>query len=183
MKKLMNSFNTKTSVFLFALFFTAFASNAQNTTQLNKGSDLTTGNSIFSPDGKYKITLESNGNMVLYNNNTQVWQSNTAGQGATKLSLQNDGNLVLNTASNQSKWAASSNNTAVQRLVLSNDGNLLICNNHNAVLWALKDASGSYTTNGSNMSSSNHPFGNYQDGKVEGRSPGDDPNIGTNIQY
>jgi WD40 repeat protein len=135
MKKLMHSFNAKTFVFLLALLFSAFAGKAQNVTQLTKGSELTIGNSIFSPDGKYKMTLESNGNMVIYNNNTQVWQSNTAGQGVTKCSFQADGNLVLYTATNVAKWAAGLNNTSAATLMLLNDGNLGIFTSGSVKLW------------------------------------------------
>jgi hypothetical protein len=81
------------------------------------------------------MTLESNGNMVIYNNNTQVWQSNTTGQGVTKCAFQADGNLVLYTATNVAKWAAGLNNTSAATLMLLNDGNLGIFTSSSVKLW------------------------------------------------
>lgn len=149
MKQLVHSFNAKTFVFFFALLFAAFASKAQI---------LTPGNSMFSPDGKYKLTLESNGNLVLYNNNTQVWQSNTAGQGVTKLNYTFH-NVQLTTSSGQSKWESNGvvmtsninsgiyvNEGAI--LKLQNDGNLVIDNNAGVNIWYLRDRNGVYLSHG-----------------------------------
>lgn len=88
-----------------------------------------------SPDGRYHLWLQSDGNFVLYgpsghalwalneysadfvamqgdgnlvaytNAGGVVWASNTAGVGATSLQLQSDGNVVLYTGSGHAVWS------------------------------------------------------------------------------
>ncbi len=58
--------------------------------------------------------FQPDGNLVVYNHyisggNYAAWATNTNGEGATKLVLQGDSNLVIYTASNKALWASGTN--------------------------------------------------------------------------
>jgi hypothetical protein len=65
-----------------------------------------TSSTLFTP---VDVQFQSDGNLVVYSHNLfgtrAIWASNTAGKGATRLSLQDDGNLVMYTASGKALWA------------------------------------------------------------------------------
>ena len=60
---------------------------------------LTQGQSIFSPNGQYRLTLQTDGNLVLYKENgtshTSYWSTLTQGESGLALFYQTDGHLVL----------------------------------------------------------------------------------------
>jgi hypothetical protein len=67
---------------------------------------------------------------------TALWASATNGKGGTRLTLQSDGNLVLYTSSNAALWSSGTNGINVTRLVMQNDGNLVLYTNTNAAVWS-----------------------------------------------
>ena len=56
---------------------------------------LDRGQAIVSPDGRSRLVLNQDGDLVLYRDTTELWTSGTGGQGADRLVMQYDGNLVL----------------------------------------------------------------------------------------
>ena len=92
---------------------------------LNAGETLQPNQSLVSPNGLLKLLLQSDGNLVLYNQNTPKWASNTAGQSAKSLLMQADGNLVVYTAT-QAIWASNTNGKGTSFLSLQDDGNLVV---------------------------------------------------------
>ncbi|MFZ2835776.1 MAG: NBR1-Ig-like domain-containing protein [Candidatus Saccharimonadales bacterium] len=71
---------------------------------------LNTGQSIISTNDRYTLASQTDGNMVIYKNTgNPIWASNTAGRGAAKLVMQDDGNLVAYTA-NGAIWASGTAN-------------------------------------------------------------------------
>jgi len=92
-------------------------------------SELALGEQLASSNGEYRLVLQSaDGNLVLRNTTTSdaLWASNTAGDGATRLSLQDDGNLVLYTDSDTSVWASGTAGSGATELVLEDDGTLVL---------------------------------------------------------
>jgi len=78
---------------------------------------LTVGASLYSPNGSCRLTLQTDGNLVLYRENsngteTGIWSSRTQGHTAGALYFQTDGNLVLYapgsspTGTHTSLWAS-----------------------------------------------------------------------------
>ncbi|MFZ1751225.1 MAG: hypothetical protein WAU01_13570 [Saprospiraceae bacterium] len=116
--------------------------------ELTSDQVLNRGESITSPNGQYKLTLENDGNLVLYQNGQSAWNSNTNNQSVSKCTFQNDGNLVLYTATNQAKWAVDANGRGGNILKIQNDGNLVIYRQDNSIVWALKMNNGQYDQNG-----------------------------------
>lgn len=93
-------------------------------------SRLAAGQNLDSTNGWYRLSMAANGNLsITSKGNVVVWQTNTAGSGATYAQFQADGNLVLYDNSGGVKWQSnvgSYNVNAGKRLVLQPDGNLVI---------------------------------------------------------
>jgi len=107
---------------------------ANNTTPV-----LVAGQAIYSPNNAYRLTLQTDGNLVLYRNSdgTPLWNSVTQSNAVKSKSLffQTDGNLVLykgTDMSSGSNWATSRNDTSGNTnlgsnafFALQDDGNLV----------------------------------------------------------
>lgn len=87
--------------------------------------ELLPGQSITSPDRKYRLILQGDGNLVLYSPNRATWSSATFGQ-MDKLRLQGDGNLVLYDLSNKPVWSTKSFGTSARLLEMQQDANLVL---------------------------------------------------------
>jgi hypothetical protein len=95
--------------------------------RLVRGERLTAGQSKTSPDGRYRLTMQSDGNLVLYTAAGEaLWHTHTYGSGATHAILQHDGNFVLYTAGGDAKWHTHTWDTAADRLVVQNDSNVVL---------------------------------------------------------
>lgn len=100
---------------------------------------LVTGGSIYSPNFAYRLTLQADGNLVLYKENidgteTPLWSSRTQGKQVGSLFFQTDGNLVLyagTTETSSPVWASGIYNLTGKNTVhyayykLQNDGNFV----------------------------------------------------------
>ena len=94
-------------------------------TTLASGSSLAAGQSITSDNGKYKLELQADGNLVLSGPTGVGWSSDTAGKGGAHADMQADGNFVLYTADKPGA-----------HLVLQDDRNIVIyAADGTTVLW------------------------------------------------
>ena len=66
--------------------------------RLNPGDSLAVGGSIPSLDGGFTLTLQADGNLVLYHTGGAPagWATGTVGRAVTQAIMQADGNFVLN---------------------------------------------------------------------------------------
>lgn len=92
---------------------------------LNKGQKLEVGQSLTSNNGAYKVTLQDDGNLVLYAGEQAVWSTETNGKSVQRAELQDDGNFVLY-ASDGAVWASQTAGASDVRLVLQDDRNLVL---------------------------------------------------------
>ncbi|KAJ8121503.1 hypothetical protein ONZ43_g2058 [Nemania bipapillata] len=72
----------------------------QEKTHLESGSSLWSNQRLVSPNGKYTFSFQGDGNLVLYQRTPSIkarWHSNTADRDVERLTLEEDGNLVLRT--------------------------------------------------------------------------------------
>jgi hypothetical protein len=106
--------------------------------QLTAGAILA-GGSIRSCDGRFTLAMQGDGNLVLYQNRTPLWASNTSGTTASYATMQGDGNLVLYNAAHHPIWASHTNRHPGAYLVVQNDGNTVIYSGHTP-LWATNTA-------------------------------------------
>jgi hypothetical protein len=90
------------------------------------GQSLLPGQSLQSDTGVYTLTMQSDGNVVLYNNEHKpLWWTNTGGGliDPLEFSMQTDGNLVLYDTSGQARWASKTQGNPGAFLNMQNDGN------------------------------------------------------------
>lgn len=96
--------------------------------RLNPGTRLTTNQSIISSDGRFRLTMQDDGNLVVYrtHDNHPLWATGTQGSDVHRAEMQTDGNLVLYHVNNAPAWASNTAGKRNSTLVMQNDGNLVI---------------------------------------------------------
>ena len=110
---------------------------------LFSGQSLHPEQSLPSDNKQYKLILQSDGNVVLYNQQSQaIWATNTRGIQPRELIMQTDGNLVLYGTNGFPKWASNTYNNPGAFLNVQDDGNLVVyragsqTETANNALWA-----------------------------------------------
>ena len=107
------------------------------------GQSLETYESLLSTTECF-ATIKPDGNFVLYhtliNGVTEIWSSNTSSSTAQKpfkLTLNNDGNLVLNDVIGKTVWETKTSNKgkAPYRLTMQSDGNLVLYDSNYKATW------------------------------------------------
>jgi VCBS repeat-containing protein len=103
---------------------------------LSPGDRLLSGQSLLSPAGRYRLTMQGDGNLVEYNRTgTAVWASGTSTAGSRAV-MQSDGNLVVYDGSNQPLWATNTSGHAGAYLRLQDTGQLTLESATGTALWA-----------------------------------------------
>jgi nucleoid-associated protein YgaU len=92
---------------------------------LQKGEKLEVGQSLTSNNGAYRLVLQEDGNLVLYAGEQSVWATATDGQDVKRAEVQEDGNFVLYTP-DKPVWASQTAGADNVRLVLQDDRNLVL---------------------------------------------------------
>lgn len=95
---------------------------------LSSGQCLQPGQSLQSDSQLYTLILQTDGNVVLYDRNSQpLWSTGTGGSITPRnFVMQTDGNLVLYDANGLPKWASGTDNNPGAFLNIQDDGNLVI---------------------------------------------------------
>ncbi|AXI02525.1 M12 family metallo-peptidase [Aquirhabdus parva] len=112
--------------------------NCFNTPNINQpyfliqGTTLCPLDTMTSPNGQYKLTVQENGNLVIKNSsNVQIWTSNTTPidplvpKTEIRAVLEPTGNFAIYDRSDATKWAAGTSVTT-PLLLLQDDGNLAV---------------------------------------------------------
>lgn len=120
------------------LFLTALVcvAQAQQTGILQPNSTLYVGGSCVSPDGRFHLDVQKDGNVVLYRFNEKIWSAGTAGSSATALRMQTDGNFVLYGDSGGPLWSSNTAGNPGAQVRVQNDGNMVIYAVNQRVIWA-----------------------------------------------
>jgi hypothetical protein len=127
-------------------------------TQQFGGATLNPGGWITSPNGRYKLIYQNDGNLVLYAGSQALWNSATYGRSAGRAVMQPDGNLVVYDASNRAVWNSNTWGNPGARLALQDDGNLVIYDTSGRALWS----SGTYGGRSTIQQPSNAPANSVQ---------------------
>lgn len=101
---------------------------------LESGHQLTAGASIQSVDGRYRLIMQGDGNLVAYGPATVGWHSNTFGVG-NRVVLQGDGNLVVYSATGRALWHAGTHGAGPSTLRVQEDANLVLYAHGNRPTW------------------------------------------------
>jgi hypothetical protein len=101
---------------------------------------LSPNNSLTSTDGRYRLTMQGDGNLVerVTASGRVLWHSGTAAVGnrGARLVMQPDGNLVMSNPAGRAVWQTKSAGTGNgSRLVLQTDANLVNYNSGGHGVW------------------------------------------------
>jgi hypothetical protein len=89
---------------------------------------------LISCDGRFKLVMQTDGNLVLYmNGTTALWSTGTVGSGATQAAMQTDGNFVLYAGATP-VWASNTAGHPNAVISVQNDGNVVIY--YGSPIWA-----------------------------------------------
>ncbi|MEI8318734.1 MAG: DUF6531 domain-containing protein, partial [Planctomycetia bacterium] len=111
-----------------------------NSGEVASGATIKQGSSLYSPNGAYRLSVEANGRLTLYQNSTAIWTNNVnVSSTDTKLLFQQDGNLSVTTGA-AVVWRTSVGNYPGSRLCVQDDGNVVIYSAQNTALWSTNTA-------------------------------------------
>jgi peptidoglycan hydrolase-like protein with peptidoglycan-binding domain len=114
-------------------FFAASDAAGIGQTELRAGEALRPGQQILSKNRQYRLILQKDGNLVLYNaGGASLWDSATVGRGAVAV-LQKDGNFVVYDAANRPAWNAGTQGHPGAKVAIQDDGNLVVYHGTRAV--------------------------------------------------
>jgi hypothetical protein len=107
---------------------------------LQPGVTLTRNQSVSSCDGRFYLSMQSDGNLVLYEGlpghpTTAIWSTGTYGTGGQRAVMQGDGNFVLYDSANRALWSSGTWNNPGAYLAVQNDGNVVVYKG-STPLWA-----------------------------------------------
>jgi hypothetical protein len=102
---------------------------------LNAGQSLRTDQTLISQDGRYRLVMQSDGNLVLYSPARPIWYTSTWGKPINRLDVQTDSNLVLYDAQNRYYWNSATYGRGGTKLVMQNDGNLVLYTATGVPVW------------------------------------------------
>ncbi|MFS0718010.1 curculin domain-containing protein [Arthrobacter sp. 1P04PC] len=97
---------------------------------------LRPGSAATSPNSRYRLLYQTDGNLVLYGPDGPLWDSGSNGRGAGACIMQADGNLVLYGPNDEYVWDTETDNNPGSRLVIQDDGNAVIYRPDGSPLWA-----------------------------------------------
>lgn len=104
--------------------------------RLHAGDTLAVNDQLRSPDGRYELVYQPDGNLVLYNASMNAFgASNTFGKPAGHAIMQSDGNFAIYGPDGAFEWNTGTT-VAGSQLVLQNDANLVIYDASGGAVWA-----------------------------------------------
>jgi hypothetical protein len=107
---------------------------------LNANQKIGVGQSVLSCDGRFKLVLGGDGNLVLYEGKAALWAANTVGKGGAQAIMQGDGNFVIYNSSGKPVWASNTAGHNGASLSVQDDGNVVIYGSGGGALWSTKTA-------------------------------------------
>jgi hypothetical protein len=116
----------------FMTTFVSYPDRLQTYQQLDNSDEL------FSNNGLLNLTMQADGNLVLYRTQfgRALWASNTAGEPVTHTIMQADGNLVAYSANGTAYWRSGTAGHPSVRAVMQDDGNFVVYDPNSEALWA-----------------------------------------------
>lgn len=104
---------------------------------LSPGQQLAVGRQLASPDGSFRLAMQSDGNLVEYRATHVLFSTRTGGHPGARLVMQRNGDLVLYSAANRPLWSSATAGHAGAFLVLANSGTLeLYSRGRGRLLWS-----------------------------------------------
>lgn len=106
--------------------------------RLAAGQRLAVGGTLTPHNGKVRLVLQDDGNLVLYRNDTgaALWSSHTHGKPVDHAIMQADGNFVCYDGSGKAYWASGTHGHPGAYVILQDDANLVVYSASGSPLWA-----------------------------------------------
>jgi len=125
------------TAFIFLAPMAVYAGNGVVQETLRQNAKLQASEELKSTNGKYKLVLQADGNLVVYDRQgNALWNSSTRGSGAIECVMQSDGNLLLKDKAGRVVWATSTDGYKNAKLAIQDDGNLVIYSERGVAVWA-----------------------------------------------
>lgn len=96
---------------------------------------LLPGQTAKSCDGRFALTLQSGGNLVLMFGSTLLWQTSTSGRRSAQAFMQNDGNFVIYNSTGNAVWDTATAGNDGATFTVQNDGNMVLRAANGTALW------------------------------------------------
>ena len=106
---------------------------ANELSKIRTGQALVANTRLVSPNGKYRLEMQGDGNLVVYTSNRASWYTGTFSNLIDRLVLQSDGNLVMYDAQGKYYWATMTDSGSY--LSMQDDGNLVLYRADGYPLW------------------------------------------------
>lgn len=106
--------------------------------QISGSTSLDVGEHLVSPNGRFQLSMQDNGNLVLrrVSDAKILWHPNADGLGAAKLKVSSSGNAVLYQSDGDIVWASGTTRwPGGTVLYVSNSGNVVLRKNDGTVVW------------------------------------------------
>jgi hypothetical protein len=104
--------------------------------RLSSGERISGGEALTSPNGRYKVAMETDGNLVMYDVDKPVWGSNTAGSGANIAEMRDDGDLVIYHEGDKPAWTSRTRGHEGAMVALQDDRDLVVYAADGKKLWS-----------------------------------------------
>lgn len=103
---------------------------------LDAGQVLTPEQSVSSPDGRFELTYQRDGNLVLHGSDgVRVWSSETEGATAGRAVMETNGDVVVYDADGSEVWSSGTASHPGSYLIVQNDGHLAVYAPGYVALW------------------------------------------------
>lgn len=101
------------------------------------GRRLLPGQSLHSPSGRMRLVYQSDGDLVLYDDDRRerLWSTGTAATPPGRAILQLDGNLVVYDGHGSARWSSGTSGNRNARLVVQDDGKVAIVSWDGRTVW------------------------------------------------
>jgi hypothetical protein len=127
---------------------------------------LNVGDNLFSATRAFMLTMQSDGNLVLYaldddtlaadttrgKYTVTLWESGTNGLGGTHCDMQDDGNCVVKNSANEPLWCSGTQNYPGTFLRCQDDGSIVFYAPGGSVISVTNTAANRYGFAGNNLS-------------------------------
>lgn len=121
---------------------------------MQPGETLWAGQDVWSSDGRYKLSMQTDGNFVEYGPSGAIWSTRTYGSGNNdRAVMQGDGNFVVYNPANAPLYHTGTYNNPGTYLIVQNDGNVVLYGSGYALFATLWHVNRGNSTAGGNAAS------------------------------
>lgn len=107
---------------------------------MRAGQGLARGDALPSCDERFRLMLQMDGNVVLYEGDAPLWSTRTVGSRGFALNMEASGDLLLLTRYGDEVWSSGTDGRSGAALLVQDDGNVVIYSARGEAVWATRPA-------------------------------------------